>query len=299
MGILSKITTLIGHTDEPPVWGQQTASPLPGANQFAKPPVDVSAIDMMNDGRETPLGDTGWTVTDGDLRGTEMMLSLTGADGAIGRHRVRAFHLLRHAEHETVLVARCFECADVGFFPFSAIEAVVEKNGETFGIEEFLTDKLQVDLAGGNPPGPGVEARRRFADGWRILAAIAHADQFMDDREVDVITDYLEAECQLFRVDWNEQDDAAMFAFIRRQRPGAGLLGHCLAGIEDAGEEACERLVEFAYDLMESDGVIDENEAALLDEIEAALDAAMMADGDDDDLVDADLEEPQAEPRAE
>lgn len=294
MGILSKITTLIGHTDEPPVWGQQAAKPMSDGALYAEPPIDLGAVDLCGiNGVDVQLSD-GWTATDGDLCGTEMMLRF--ADGA--QHRVRVMLLLRHPDDGVVIVAHCFEVAETRYFPVSAIDAVVEKTGEAASAPEFLRNALQVDLETGDKAGAGVEARRRFADGWRILAAIAHADGFMDDREVDVITDYLGSECELLRMAWGEEDDAAMFAFIRRQRPGAALLGHCLAGLEEAGEEACERLVEFAYDLMESDGVVDETEAALLDEIEAALDAAMMAaeDGDDDLLDEGDeLAEPRAE----
>src|SRR3546814_18967649 len=90
-------------------------------------------------------------------------------------------------------------------------------------------------------------AQRRVArDGLRLLAGLARADGILHSDEIVVILDYIAAVADREGIATTEDDRAALFGYVKRQRPTSEILEDCLDRMEYAGAEDQRLFIERA-----------------------------------------------------
>src|SRR3546814_10178559 len=75
--------------------------------------------------------------------------------------------------------------------------------------------------------GPGMAQRRVARDGLRLLAGLARADGILHSDEIVVILDYIAAVADREGIATTEDDRAALFGYVKRQRPTSEILEDC------------------------------------------------------------------------
>lgn len=221
------------------------------------------------------------TSTDDGISLDELLclIDYCGASGEVTRRRITLRKIAR-GPHAPILSAVCHERRAFRHFRCDRIEGFITEDGEVISCDVFFRDTLLLNLAELAPSAAqqALPAARQIRDRLRpalsLLVTTAQADGEFHPEELDAICHYVEAElmegtrCEEFRDDVTVEVLDQITNLVRYMRPQRNSIAGYLSQVLDYNEADRERLARAIARVIAADGILRDEEAALLEELD-------------------------------
>lgn len=291
MDIFAKISHLFGEHYETPGPNPRIDEKIHLPEKDSGVELDISEHDP--DALFAPLGHnrkakkSNSEILNGDLWGASFCIEYEDANGNKSFRRILLCHLVRRKTGDVILSAHCLDRNAPRHFWFDRIISIVDEDGEAHHPVTFFENELSVDIksyltadsetdahrdtgsdtSDAPTEKPGVAQRNLCRDGLRFLVAISRSDGDYHPLEIAVILNFIVSESELAGITTNGDDEAALLAFLKRQRPDEKILRKCLSKFAEQSPETRKRLFLAAENVILADGKIRDSELSILQRI--------------------------------
>lgn len=216
------------------------------------------------------------TTSLGYAEGQSFMIEYVDSKGAPSARRITVWQIIAGSNGAPCLFAQCHERNAMRQFRIDRIQCCIDYDGEVFeDVPKFMSDTFGMSFKIALKAAGITERWSKILYAIRpdatLLAAVARADGNYASVEASAAMQYLEEQAETSGVMLDAGDLAALKRYAKRLHPLEDQILRAIEQLRGRPPHRINRLLRAAHTLIKSDGIIDQREINMLDDLAIEL----------------------------